>query len=146
VTVKKKYLLLAGLAVVVAVLFFPREITVVPAWRLRVVNERGTPLKDVFVRQSWKHYSYELDAGENLEDAWTDENGYITFPERTIKVSLIKQAIAPLIVDRMLQEHASFGASAAIMAWGDKGGEGDASSVEYEPGKPLPEQLVLPSE
>ena len=143
---KKKYLLLVALAVVVAVLFSPREITVVPAWRLRVVKEQGTPLKGVFVRQSWKHYSYELDAGEDLEDAWTDENGYVAFPKRTIKVSLIKQALAPLIVGGMLREHASFGASAAIMAWGDKGGEGDASSVEYEPGKPLPEQLVLPSE
>ena len=143
---KKKYLLLAVLALVVAVLISPREVTVVPAWRLRVVDEHGTPLKDVFVRQSWKHYSYELDAGENLEDAWTDENGYVAFPQRTIKVSLIKQALGPLIIGGMLREHASFGASAAIMAWGEEGGEGDASSVEYEPGKPLPEQLVLPSE
>ncbi|MGH9943548.1 MAG: hypothetical protein ACRD9R_14480 [Pyrinomonadaceae bacterium] len=139
---KKKYLLLAALAVVVAVLISPREITIVPAWRLRVVNEQGAPLKDVFVRQSWKHYSYELDAGTNLEDAWTDENGYVAFPQRTIKVSLIKQALAPLIVGGMLREHASFGPSAAIMAWGkDEGSIG--SSVEYEPGKPLPEQLVL---
>lgn len=140
---KKKYLLLAALAVVVAVLFSPREITVAPAWRLRVVNEQGAPLKDVFVRQSWKHYSYELDAGEHEEDAWTDENGYVAFPRRTIKVSLIKQAFAPLIVAGMLQEHASFGASAAIMAWGD---DGDGNYVEYEQGKPLPEQLVLSSE
>ena len=41
-------------------LFIPFPTTVVPEWKVRVVNEVGEPIKSLGVRQHWQNYSVEL--------------------------------------------------------------------------------------
>ena len=135
---------LKSLVIVLALILiaYPFKSTVIPAWRLRVVNEKGEPYIGKKVRQAWKHYSLELDTAENMEDRWTDHNGYVAFPERTIRANLLWRTIVPLWSTVMMLAHGSTGISADVAASGPQGYE----SVKYVPNKPLPEQLVLPSE
>lgn len=137
---KKYRLILTLLILIVIVLLWPVETVIVPAWRIKIIHESGKPLPEKFVRQSWKHYSAELDAAEHLEDAWTDADGYVSFPERTIYASLFTRVLSPTINLIQLQVHASFGPRASVTAWNEKN---FPSSIEYDSRKPLPTELVV---
>src|SRR5882672_1607716 len=117
-----------GAAVLIAALL-PYKTTVVPAWRLRVVDENGHPYAGKQVRQTWKHYSLELDAGDNLEDRWTDENGYVAFPERTIRASFLGRVILTTFNTGMTLAHGSIGIHADVAATGPQG----YKRLEYDP-------------
>lgn len=137
---KNKQWLLWVLLGVVASLLYPFETMVVPEWRIKIVDELEAPISSVVVRQSWQHYSMEL--GGHEEDLTTDDDGYVTFPRRTIKANLFSRAIVPTINTILLREHASFGPSASVTVWGN---EGSYKSADYEPNKQLPSRLILPS-
>lgn len=105
------------------------------------MDGEGAPVKGEFVRESWKHYSFETDAADSSDDRWSDEDGYVVFPERTIRVTLARRAVVPLLNALRLQEHASSGPRADIMVWG---GGTLPSVVKYQRDKPLPTHITLP--
>ena len=39
---------------ILAIILFPYEAEIVPAWRIKVVDETGQPLKDLAVSQNWR--------------------------------------------------------------------------------------------
>ena|SRR6266481_2683401 len=94
------------------------------------------------VRQNWKHYSLEADGIDHLEDQWTDENGYASFPERTIRASILRRIVLTAFTGAMTLAHGSVGISAGVAATGPQGYQ----RLEYDPGQPLPRRLVLPSQ
>lgn len=117
------------------------ETVVVPAWTIQVVDPSGKPMKHVFVRQVWR--DYDMEESDHESDAYTDRNGFVSFPERTEpKVSEDVRKNARLKQVQELGVHASFGFHSYIIAWGKLVGckrpEGDA---DYTPGKPLPTKL-----
>jgi hypothetical protein len=120
---------------------FPFESSVVPSWKIRVVDESGKPYARMKVSQAWKHYSLELEDGENMESLWTDDAGYVEFPERTLKLSLLSRTLLTSLTYALTLLHSSTGISADVAATGPQG----YKSVEYVPGKPPPKQLVLHS-
>lgn len=126
-------------SLIIAVLY-PFETQVVPAWRLRVVDERGAPYGGMEVSQSWKHYTLELADGQHGEFRVTDGDGYVSFPERTMRANLIWRVVVPMINGVLTLMHGSLGVRAYVLA-SSLGGQ---KAVYYAPGKPLPEQLVLP--
>lgn len=128
-------------ALVVLGLVYPFKSTVVPAWRIRVVDEAGRPYAGMEVSQAWKHYSLELEGGENMETRSTDASGYVEFPERTLRLSLLSRTLRTTFTRAAKLLHGSTGIHARVVATGPQ----DIKSVEYVPGKPPPEQLVLPS-
>lgn len=119
----------------------PFESTVVPVWKIRVVDEAGKPYAGMGVSEGWKHYSLELEDGGHYETRWTDDAGYVEFPKRTLKLSLLSRIFRTTLTHALKLLHGSTGISADIAATGPQGHK----SVEYVPGKPPPEQLVLPS-
>jgi hypothetical protein len=131
--------LILGICVAIALLY-PFKTTVVPRWRIRVVDKEGKPCVGQFVRQSWKHDSLELSAGDNIENSWTDDEGYVDFPERTIRAGLLQRILFPAWAALMTLAHGSTGISADVMVWG-----ADNYPIEavYVPGQPLPEVIVL---
>jgi hypothetical protein len=129
-----------ALTLVAVILGYPFESTVVPAWRLRAVDERGDPYVGKQVRQAWKHYSLELDAGENMEDQFTDGNGYVTFPERSIRTPLLWRAVLTTVRAALTVAHGGYGIHADVAATGPRG----YKSVTYDPNKPPPDLIVLP--
>ena len=128
-------------ACVAVILLYPAKTVVVPAWKIRVVDESGRPLPNEFVRQVWKHYSLELGADDHSDDKWTDAEGYVSFPERTVRANLLQRILVPVRNMVALGPHASYGISAYVMVWG---GHLLPATADYDPDKPLPQEIVLP--
>jgi hypothetical protein len=73
--------------IILIVVLYPLETTVVPAWTLKVVDEDGLGYQGIRVVEHWKHYSLELEAGTHSEELRSDRNGVVSFPRRTIRMS-----------------------------------------------------------
>jgi hypothetical protein len=119
---------------------YPFETTTVPAWTLRITDEDGVPYGALRVVEYWKHYSLELDGGENGEERWTDQNGVVQFPPRKIRAGLLSRMFRTAITSLSRLMHGSVGIHAYIIATGPQG----VTSIHYETDKPLPDKLVLP--
>lgn len=134
-----------AVVVLVLVLFaglYPYKTTVVPAWKLRIVDEKGKPYAYMTATQAWKDYSLEIEAGQNLDTRSTNTDGYVEFPKREIRASVLKRVSLTLWSALMTLAHGSTGVKAYIHVSGPRG----YGEVNYERGKPVPTQLVLPSE
>jgi hypothetical protein len=121
------------LTVLLIALVYPFETTIVPQWRAQVVDKAGTSLRGATVTEHWRHSSLESSGHEAA--ATTDEAGYVTFPARTIRASLLWRVIGPVSNVLKTGVHAGFGPSADLTVPGD--------IANYSPGKPLPEQIVF---
>jgi len=142
-TLKKTWLrtLLVGLIGAGVVSLYPSRSTVCPAWTIQVVDTAGNPLRGAFVRQVWKDYSVESASHE--QDAHTDENGYVSFPERTVRSSWLARTFGVISQTVSLGVHASYGPSAQVLAYGVKvRGKRLEGSATYRAGKSLAERLV----
>jgi len=129
------------LLIFVVVLIYPYKTVIAPVWKIRVVDKNGKPVKGEFVQEAWKHYSLDLDPSENSEGRWSDEDGYVIFPERTIRASLLRRALVPVLNGLRLQEHSSFGPRAYVTVWGS---DNAPKSVSYRQNEPLPKEITLP--
>ena len=133
--------LLVGLIGAVVASLYPSTSTVCPAWTIQVVDTAGNPLRGAFVRRVWKDYSVESASHE--QDAHTDENGHVSFPERTIRSSWLARTFGVISNSASLGVHASYGPSAQVLAYGHSvGGKRLEGSATYRAGKPLAERLV----
>ena len=93
------------------------------------------------MRQVWKDYSVESASHE--QDAHTDENGYVSFPERTVRSSWLARAFGVISQTVWLGVHASYGPSAQVLAFGDiVGGKRLEGSANYQVGEPPAPKLV----
>ena len=134
---KKRYLIFAISILAVALLIYPFDSTVVPAWKLQVVDVDENLCGNMRVTQSWGHYSLQLDGWLGSDDRFTDMNGYVEFPERTISASLLRRMVVPVIAHILVIAHGSVGASGAVWASGIK----DVAWLSYKAGKPLPGKM-----
>src|ERR1041385_1453274 len=134
-------------AVVIVVLallagLYPYNTIVVPAWKLRIVDEKGKPYANMPATQAWKDYSLEIEPGQNLDIRPTNPDGYVEFPKREIRANVLKRIFLMCLSAVMSLAHGSVGVKAYIHASGPHG----YSEVSYEHGKPVPTQLVLPAD
>jgi hypothetical protein len=133
--------LLAPILIVLGVgtfLLYPFETTVIPEWRVRVVDERESPLPGTVVIEYWSHTSYE--SGDHQAESVTDSEGFVTFPSRTIRASLIKRGGVPLL-NRLNVHGVDRGPHGYLVVRSDMNSTTDNS--DYLPGRPLPRQIVL---
>src|SRR5437870_11805485 len=97
-------------------LLYPATSTVCPAWTIRIVDTAGNPLRGAFVRQVWKDYSVESTSHE--QDAYTDEDGFVSFPERTVTSSWLARTFGAISNTVSLGVHDSYGSVAHVLAYG----------------------------
>jgi hypothetical protein len=88
-------------------LFFPYTSTIVPTWRIQVVDESGTPIPGLRVTEYWKFYR----AGE--QSTWseiraTDGQGRYAFPRRTVRASFAARVFSRDLNDRLRAEPSLF--------------------------------------
>jgi hypothetical protein len=134
-------ILLIGCIFAFIVSLYPTTSIVCPAWTLQVVDESGNPLRGAFVRQVWQDYT--LESSSHKQDAQTDGSGYVSFPERTIKASLLSRMLGAIMKGISLNVHASYGPSAYILAYAEiVEGKMLEGSAHYREGVSLPQQLV----
>jgi hypothetical protein len=117
-------------------LLYPFETTVVPQWRIRVVDESGNPVRGVGVNEGWRHYSIERSRHE--QSLVTDDEGYVTFPRRTVRAGLLVRAVGSMIA--ALNPHGRSGPHAFLDVLGPYSSR---SSTDYSPQDPLPSTVVV---
>ena len=127
-----------ALLLLAVVMLMPYQTTVVPEWRIRVVDRDGAPVVGEPVREIWQHYSLEGDGHE--EERLTDENGYVVFPERTIWASPLRRIVFTSLAAVLSLAHGGMGVHAWVMA-----PRHSLSCIEcdYRPGRPLPGELKI---
>ena len=125
------------LILIVIALLYPFEATIVPEWRLRVVDETGRPFADARVVQQWNHYSLDISGGE---EKWADKDGNVVFPKRTTRTPLLYRILRTAWAHLMTLFHGSTGIRASVRATTP---EDSSDSVEYQEGKSLPDVIVL---
>jgi hypothetical protein len=110
--------LAAFLFVFVVVLIFPYKTTIVPAWTLKVVDESRIPVPAVNVTQHWQHYLLESEGHEDHRRVGND--GLVSFPERTIRASLLRKLQATLNRLGKTGAEARSEPYAAVVVWGSQ--------------------------
>lgn len=107
---------------------------------MRVVDDEGVPYVNQRVLEVWRHYSLELDGGGDEEERWTDNDGRVEFPRRTIRMSFSARTARSAFAELNRFLHGSAGVHAYLMASGPV----KTISLYYEPDKTPPDKLVLP--
>ncbi len=132
----KGVLILFGVVLAIAA-FYPFRTTVAPLWRVRFVDDAKSPLRNATVKEVWKHYSLESQSHE--QDLSTDNEGYVTFPERTIRAGAAVRLIGSAIAG--LNPHGSTGPLAYLIILTP--GYETWSNNSYTPGQPLPKEIIV---
>src|SRR5687768_706996 len=134
---KSRYFIAAIICSIIVVMALPIESTVVPKWRVQVVDVSGSPCSNMRVTQSWGHYSLYLGGNDQADDRLTDRNGNVDFPDRMVRAGLARRLVVPVIAHILVIAHGSVGPAGAVWASGLK----DVAWLSYEPGKQLPDRM-----
>lgn len=130
---------LAGaILLVLIVLLYPFQSTIVPRWRLRVIDESGTLVPLTNVTEHWQHYLIESAGHE--ETRQTDEAGFVDFPARKVRASLVTRfadGVRNLISEG---KEAKFGPYASIVIWG---GGNETAVASYKPGSQPQSEVIV---
>jgi hypothetical protein len=125
------------LCIVLGGIFYPFELTDVPAWRIRVVDQTGKPVSGVVLRQYWKNYTLATEAGENTEEKQSDMNGYVQFEQRSTKASVAQRLLRGSLRFIAQLSHGSVGVSSRVVVLES------LTTLNYEPGQPLPQAVKV---
>jgi hypothetical protein len=142
---KRLYYLLFFILVIVP-LFIPYETQVVPAWDFRTHDDEGRPLSGILIEQSCYHYTYydqDLCAAYQDSRIRTNEQGTVSFPERTIRLSAGSRLAKSLVSYPLWFAHGSLGPSAYLSVHSSEDYEAPEQLMTWEPGARLPDSTVL---
>lgn len=105
----KGKIILIALIVAAVLSLIPFHTTAAPEWKIQVVDENDIPYQRQRVRQFCRDYSLQTDCEEIEADQYTDENGYVVFPKRTIRLSLaLRAANFAINIFQSIEGHTSF--------------------------------------
>jgi hypothetical protein len=132
-----RFLLLTVLLAFAVCIPFPS--VTVPEWKVQFVDHKGRPFAGLEVEQTWKNYSTEN--SEHRESRRTDSQGYISFPERTNRASMMTRILGPIANFLSSLWEASYGPSTSLFPICDVS---DAYGVAgFNSSGILPNQVVL---
>lgn len=124
--------------IILFLLFYPFQTTIVPEWSLKVVDDEGAVVRDVNVTEHWQHFLLENSSHEDLRRV--GENGAVSFPERTIRASVVRRGLATIGRIKRDGWKARRSPAASVVVWGNPS---YATTVEvYVPSK-LPQSHVM---
>ena len=114
---KRKHVLTLSLIFVAALMLYPWAEAVAPALRLRVFDEAGNPAAGVVVKQEWEYMA----VGSTWHSAYarTDERGYVEFPPRTERISMLQKGLSHLRELTNIMHGYGMGPSAEAWAYGE---------------------------
>lgn len=131
----KKKILIITLCGLIGAAIYPFESTVVPAWRVKVVDVNGVACENMPVTEMWGHYSLFLIGNHQSEDGLTDLNGIVEFPERRVRATGIRRLVMPVVTQALTIAHGSTGVRGSIHTSGLK----DVAWLSYKGELPLPD-------
>jgi hypothetical protein len=107
------------IVIALVLLFYPFQTTIVPEWSLRVVDEEGAAVRNVNVTEHWQHFLLESLAHEDVRQV--SENGAVSFPERTIRASVVSRGLATISRIKRDGWRARRSPAASVVVWGNPG-------------------------
>lgn len=113
--------------------------TIVPRWRLRVIDDAGTFVRDIKVTEHWQHYLVESEGHEELRQ--TDESGRVDFPERIVRASIASRLLGKLSRFKSMGTPAKSGPYASIVVWGSR--DYETVVAVYQPDAPQQSELIV---
>lgn len=120
------------------VLCFPFKITVLPEWKVKVVDADGRQVAGAKVNQSWNHFTLGFDGGV---ERWTNADGYVVLPEQTIRASILRRIVFSILAAIPIPwSHASAGFRASVWAVIK---DNSSEIIDINLQKPLPEEIAL---
>jgi hypothetical protein len=129
------------LVLLLVVFVYPFKTTVVPEWNLTVVDDGGTSVGEINVTEHWQHYLLESAAHE--ESRRTSQDGFVSFPARAIRASLLGRGWATISRIKQDGRRARRMPVASIVVWGSKY---YATTVAvYTPNEPPQSHIVVQS-
>jgi hypothetical protein len=132
--------LLAGASLLfLIILFFPFQSTIVPPWRLHVVDDTGAQVPDIKVTEHWQYYLLESEGHEDM--LTSDERGRVGFPARTIRAGIASRVIDAIANFARQGAKAKFGPYASIVVWGSR--DYETAVAVYQPGMPPQADIVV---
>lgn len=100
------------------ILIFPFKTIIVPTWTLKIVDESGTAVRGINVTEHWQHYLVESSGHEDLRQTGAD--GSVSFPERSIRASLLRRFLATIVRLTRRGTEAKREPFASVVVWGSK--------------------------
>lgn len=80
---------LSGL--LLAVLFYPEKLTIVPAYHVKLIDQFGAPMPNTGVSELWQQTSAQRQ--ESLAQTMTNAQGEASLPERTVRSPLARRIL-----------------------------------------------------
>jgi hypothetical protein len=133
----RKVPLALSAVLVAALLFLPWNSTVAPRIRIQVLDETGSPAAGVRVEQEWEYFAIGSD--RHREISKTDAEGYVAFPQRSVKISAVRKMLSFVI---SLRPHGpEMGPVASMWAYGPEPRVWDVVICGIH--NPVPQQMRL---
>jgi hypothetical protein len=129
----------SALLLILLILLFPFQTTVVPDWTFRVVDDLDAPVGGITVTQHWQHYLIETEGHEEVKT--TNAAGDVSFPARTVRACLLTRlfrfirSLGRTGVERRRDAYAS------VVIWGSK--DHVLTTFVRDPDAALPDKIVV---
>ena len=116
-----RIVVVCALAVVLIIFLYPFETTTVPQWSLRIVDDAGAAVPEINVTEHWQNYL--LETGGHEEAKTTNQDGLVSFDERSIRASLARRLFSRISKFGNYNNRGRPIRYGAVVVWGNKGYE-----------------------
>jgi hypothetical protein len=135
-----RIVVLVASVLLLVILLYPFETTIVPQWNLRVVDDAGAPIREINVTEHWQDYLLETTGHEEAQT--TKDGGLASFGERNIRAGVARRLIARISKFGNYNNRGRPIRYAAVVVWGNKSYE---TTVAVYPGEGTPQaELRVP--
>jgi hypothetical protein len=135
--IKTRLLIVVLVCLAMFAFLTPIETRVIPQWTVQVIDVNGAVCANMRVTESWGDYRLYLDGNDEEDRRFTDLNGYVQFPERTERASLLRRITMPAVTRVATIMHGGWKVDGAVWASGIK----DVAWLSYEKGKSPPGRM-----
>ena len=135
-----RIVVIAAAAIFLVTFLYPFETTTVPQWNLRIVDDAGAPVREINVTEHWQNYL--LETGGHEEAKTTNQDGLVSFDERSIRASVARRLFSRMSKFGNYNNRGRPIRYGAVVVWGNKGYETTVAVYSGE-GTPQPEVRVL---
>ena len=129
-----RIVVVAASAIFLVTFLYPFETTTLPQWNLRIVDDAGAPVREINVTEHWQNYL--LETGGHEEAKTTNQDGLVSFDERSIRASVARRLFSRISKFGNYNNRGRPIRYGAVVVWGNKSYE---TTVAVYPGEGTPQ-------